>query len=154
MSDLHKKTASPAPQLEGQYNVVEKPSVIMNDEISKKVLKMTDKLGNAEVELAIQVKQAREFMDWSVNHMKRDWFDWSEASSKAIREAQMARMAIERESKALVTACADVRDFFGSPEHEERTKKIKEFVEVCERLKALKDSGFLDSIADTILKLS
>lgn len=133
---------------------VEKPNVIMNDEIAQKTVKMTDKLGKAEVELALQVKQAREFLDWSCNHMKKDWMDWMQQSNQAIKDTQLARMALERESKAVMAACADVRDFFGSTEHQGRMDRIKEFVEVCERLKALKDSGFLDNIADTILKLS
>jgi len=33
-------------------------------------------------------------------------------------------------------------------------KRLSEFVDLCERLKKLKDSGFLDTVADTMIRLA
>lgn len=130
----------------------DKPLDMFNEELSQKVVKMTDKLGVKEVELALQVKQAREFMDWSANHMKKDWLEWQKDSDQAVKDARMTRMALERESKLILAACQDLRSFFGGDVANKEMEKMKEFVEVCERLQALKSNGFLDAIADTILK--
>ena len=48
----------------------------------------------------------------------------------------------------------EIRKFFMDDEHEKQIARLKEFVEVCERLNELKNSGFLDSVANTILKLA
>ena len=64
-----------------------------------------------------------------------------------------ARMAMTEEVSHLLISLADVRKFFLSPEHTEETKRLGEFVTICERLKALKESGFLDTVADTMLRL-
>lgn len=48
---------------------------------------------------------------------------------------------------------ADVRKFFLEKEHVTEIDRLKEFIQLCERLKALKDAGVLDVITDAILKL-
>jgi hypothetical protein len=53
----------------------------------------------------------------------------------------------------LLTALKDVRTFFLEGDYEKQIDRLREFIDLCERLKALKDSGTLDAIADTILKL-
>jgi hypothetical protein len=52
-----------------------------------------------------------------------------------------------------MAALKDVRQFFLNENHETEVARLKEFVELCERLQKLKASGFLDTVADTMLKL-
>jgi len=48
----------------------------------------------------------------------------------------------------------DVRKFLIGQDHAKEIAALKEFVELCERLQKLQRDGFLNSVADTILKLS
>ena len=63
------------------------------------------------------------------------------------------KFALESETRQLLSAFGDVRQFFLDDRHEEQVKRLAEFVALCERLKALKETGFLDTVADTMLKL-
>lgn len=48
---------------------------------------------------------------------------------------------------------ADVRKFFLEKEHVTEIDRLKEFLDLCDRFKKLKDDGVLDVITDVILKL-
>jgi hypothetical protein len=48
----------------------------------------------------------------------------------------------------------EVRAFFLDKDYATELARLREFVEVCERLKLLKDCGFLDTVADTMLRLA
>lgn len=69
---------------------------------------------------------------------------------KTIRDV---RMNIIPEIAQLMNGLRDVRKFFLDKDYKEEMGRLKEFVELMERLQALKKSGFLDTVADTILKL-
>lgn len=69
---------------------------------------------------------------------------------KAIRDVRMNTIP---EVAQMMNSLRDVRKFFLDKDYKEEMVRLREFVELCERLKALKDSGFLDQVADTMLKL-
>jgi hypothetical protein len=48
----------------------------------------------------------------------------------------------------------EVRQFFLEGDYEKEIERLHEFVDLCERLKALTQDGFLDAVADTLLKLA
>lgn len=64
------------------------------------------------------------------------------------------RSAVMTEVGTLLNALRDVRQFFMDADYHVELERLRDFVEVCERLKALKESGFLDDVAETMLKLS
>lgn len=70
-----------------------------------------------------------------------------------VDDVRAFRMTTVADLTTSLIAFKDLRQFFLSEKHEEEMRRLKEFVELCERLKALKDSGFLDVVADTMLKL-
>ena len=53
----------------------------------------------------------------------------------------------------MITPLRDVREFFLGREYDQQMARLTEFVELCERLEKLKESGFLDSVAETMLRL-
>ena len=71
-----------------------------------------------------------------------------------IGELRGARMGIASEVNTIRKDLEDLRKFFLADEHTTEMKRLQEFVTLCERLKALKESGFLDTVAETMLKLS
>jgi hypothetical protein len=107
----------------------------------------------AQETLVQRAKDACETIEYLANHQKAAWFEVEEAINAQIASVRSKRSIAEIESKQLLTALGDVRRFFFDDKHQEEVKRLSEFVEVCERLQKLQTSGFLDAVADTILKL-
>lgn len=79
----------------------------------------------------------------------------SKESKKEIIETFRAmRMTTTTEVAAMLKPLEDLRKFFLGAEHDREIERLREFVDLCERLEKLKQSGFLDTVADTLLKLS
>lgn len=71
-----------------------------------------------------------------------------------IDELRGLRMTATTEVAAMIKPLEDLRKFFLGAEHDKEIERLREFVDLCERLEKLKQSGFLDTVADTMLKLS
>lgn len=74
-------------------------------------------------------------------------------SDQYIKELRAFATSGVLELKTMMRTFEDVRKFFLSDQHATEVKRLAEFVELCERLSKLKQSGFLDAVSDTILKL-
>jgi hypothetical protein len=53
-----------------------------------------------------------------------------------------------------MAALKEVRAFFIDKDYELERARLAEFISLCERLRALKESGFLDTVAETMLNLA
>lgn len=73
--------------------------------------------------------------------------------AKGLEELRGIRMAVERESKLTLTMLKDIRTFFLERDYQTEIARLNEFVDLCSKLKKLKDDGTLDVISDTIIKL-
>lgn len=71
-----------------------------------------------------------------------------------IDELRGMRTATAMEVAAMLKPMEDLRKFFLGDDHQKEITRLREFVDLCERLEKLKKSGFLDTVADTMLKLS
>lgn len=71
-----------------------------------------------------------------------------------IRQMREHRMATETEMKATLEWLKTVRDFFLEKSYEKEMERLKEFIAVAKQLKALKDDGTLDAVADLALTLA
>jgi hypothetical protein len=83
----------------------------------------------------------------SINDLDRTMTD-------AVQKVRSSRMCIVSDASSAVNALRDIRQFFLGPDYEREQKRLAEFVDLCERLKRLKDSGFLDTVADTMIRLA
>ena len=124
-----------------------------NAELTKEMVRRTNKLGNAEVELALQVKQARDFLGWSVTHFRTAWMDWMEDADKALNNIRQLRVALNMESKTVVSLAKDVTDHFNAPEMVSALSRFREVTELLERIKSLKQDGTLDAFEGFILNI-
>ena len=78
-----------------------------------------------------------------------------EASAKIhCEQIRGKRMAMVTEEAQMTNALKAIRQFFLGSDYKEEMARLTEFVDLCERLQRLKDSGFIDQIADTMLTLS
>lgn len=80
----------------------------------------------------------------SIKPMKKD----------IIEELRGLRVATTTEVSAMIKPLEDLRKFFLGADHEKEIARLREFVDLCERLEKLKKSGFIDTVADTMLKLA
>lgn len=106
---------------------------------------------DALVAKALDARAALEVMS---DTWKKSWFEFNRESEDRLRELRMTRMSFDTELRTLVAQLREVRQFFLDKDYNSEIGRLREFVEVCERLQRLKESGFLDSVADTMLKLS
>lgn len=110
---------------------------------------------NPELEkLSMSAADCRSLIDESVLNVGRAIEDFDRATKDAYGRVRMQRQAIVTDCAQMTTALRDVRQFFLGPDFDREQKRLAEFVELCERLKSLKDSGFLDTVADTMIRLS
>jgi len=122
-------------------------------ELSEGILKRRTEMENANIDLALRVLAAMESMEWSVTHFGSAWHQWGKTANERLHDLRMWRMAFENEVKTLLRDASDIRKFFLDEKHVEEVRRLKEFVEVCERLKALKTDGTLDALINAILTL-
>lgn len=100
----------------------------------------------ARKEMAVEMqKENKAIMDATA--------EFKNVVAENIEAVRSFRMTVAREIATAITPLADVRKFFLGPDHVEEIRRIAEFVNVLERLDALKRSGFLDAVSETILRL-
>ena len=138
----------------GEIYSTDKPDDVFNADLAAQMVKRTDKINDNTLDLAIRLKQAREFMAWSANHIRGLWMDWQDEANKASHDMNLFRMAFERETKTLTAAGKDVATFFNSPDYLRAHATLKETIAMLDRFAELKASGTMDAFADFILKVS
>jgi hypothetical protein len=105
-------------------------------------------------EMLDRAKDVIAAIDLLSSEIRGPWAEYQEFVKRAIAETREQRIALGSESRLLMTALRDVRQFFMDENYEKEIGRLHEFIDLCERMKALKQDGFIDAIADTILKLS
>lgn len=127
---------------------------VFNQDIGHKLIQKTKSNIEQQEEFVQRVQDAKMGLELAVTTFRKSSLDFLEEMTKYLTDVRQTKVALGTETRQLLAQCQDVRTFFLSPEHTNEVQRLKEFVEICERLKALKESGFLDNVADTILKLA
>lgn len=105
-------------------------------------------------DLARLAVDSRKVLQESTENIGEIVNDFDRITKSAQQSIRSSRMNIVSECAHVVGALKDVRQFFLGPDYEREQKRLSDFVDLCERLKVLKDSGFLDTVADTMLRLA
>lgn len=106
------------------------------------------------IELARATVEARAVLDEQTNTIGQAMNEFERVTKDALQTVRTHRMATVSECSSVVNALKDVRQFFLGPDYEREQKRLAEFVDLCERLQRLKASGFIDTIADTMIRLA
>jgi predicted RNase H-like nuclease (RuvC/YqgF family) len=114
---------------------------------SKQIPETMSTLVEQTIEARQSLSQACEGIGENVEKLKP-------LKKEMIDELRGLRMTTTTEVAAMLKPLEDIRKFFLGAEHEKEVERLREFVDLCERLEKLKASGFLDTVADTMLKLS
>lgn len=127
---------------------------VLNSDIAKTFIARTEKSLSQTEDLLNRAIDARNAMDEMCDRWKSSWVEFQDTSDQRLRDLRMTRMAIDSEIRQMMAGFREVRQFFLDKDYQEERVRLREFVELCERLKALKESGFLDTVSDTMLHLS
>ena len=127
---------------------------INREDLMVMVCEMVNELPKESRPTVREAKDARAIVNELLNGIGADVEGFKKTSQQYISDIRGVRMAVAGEVNQIIQPLADIRKFFLAHDHKEEISRLKEFVDLCERLQALKASGFLDSVADTILKVA
>lgn len=109
-------------------------------------LKRTEELKN-------RAQEVWDTIDYLLGHVRAPTEEYLSFIRQTLCTVREQKMALQTETRGLMSALREVREFFLEDKHEAEVARLTEFVDLCERLKKLKDSGFLDTVAETMLRL-
>lgn len=119
---------------------------------ANEVVARTEDARKTIIELESRYRDAVKFLDESTSSVSESWVKWLNESKTYLSEVRTWRMAIQKEIRDGETAIKDFTQFLATPEIKAKLDVLRAFVEVAERFKVLKDSGFLDTVVETLLK--
>jgi hypothetical protein len=128
-------------------NSITAAAVDAHDASVKRGLKITEDLTEKARELTAVIS-------YLATESRGPWAEYQSFIKEAIATVREERIALGSETRLLMGALKEVRTFFLEETYEAEIRRLHEFIDLCERLKALKEDGFLDMVADTILKLN
>lgn len=162
----HRKTKKMknTPSIPGQPFVADSGLTIQRDEKGEPLMKWDEvqMLICAEVsrltkEVSPAIKAARDARDVIEELTKGIGGEMEKFKIDAknyLQDIRATRMSMVSEVSAMTGPLREVRQFFHGADYDVEIKRLREFVDLCERLNALKESGFLDTMADTMIRLA
>lgn len=126
----------------------------LNVAIANEVIKTAKTIPEAMSQLTEQAIDAKTALAEACNGIGVNMEKLKPMKKEMIDELRGLRMTTTTEVAAMLKPLEDLRKFFLGAEHDKEIARLREFVDLCERLETLKKSGFLDTVADTMLKLS
>jgi hypothetical protein len=127
---------------------------INREDLMVMVCEMVNELPKEARPTVKEAKDARAIVSELIHGIGADVEEFKKTSQRYVSDIRGVRMSVALEVNQIIQPLADIRKFFLAHDHKEEIFRLKEFVDLCERLQALKSSGFLDSVADTILKVA
>lgn len=124
------------------------------EEIQQKIITECEKMAAETRPIVRSAQDARRIVDELVRGLGGDMERFEVLSKQYLEGIRQTRFAVVTETSQMTGPLKEVRQFFLGSDYHEQIARLREFVELCERLQKLKESGFLDSVADTMLRLA
>ena len=122
-------------------------------EVQQMIMMEIAKLPKEASPIVKQAKESREIIDQLLHGIGGEMERFKADSKTHIETIRATRYTVLNEVNQMLTGLKDVRQFFMGSDYKEQTDRLRGFVELCERLQKLKETGFLDAVADTIIEL-
>ena len=116
-----------------------------------------EQINNLHKETRPNVKaaeDARKIINELTEGISEDMGKFRSDTKRYLEDIRSTRFAMVTEAAHMTGPLKEVRQFFLGGDYKEEITRLKDFVDLCERLQKLKESGFLDSVADTMLGLA
>ena len=124
------------------------------EEVQKLVCEEIKKLPNETRPVVVEAQDARRIIYELTEGIIGDMEKFRANGKQHLEEIRQTRFAMVGEVSQMTGALKELRQFFLGSDYATEITRLKEFVGLCERLQELKASGFLDAVADTLLKLA
>ena len=124
------------------------------EEVQQLIITECEKLAAETRPIVRSAQDARRIVDELVRGLGSDFDRFKVSAKQYLEEIRQIRYAVVTETSQMTKPLGDIRQFFLGSDYKEQITRLKEFVELCERLQKLKESGFLDNVADTMLRLA
>ena len=122
--------------------------------IASKSIQASKQIPNIMSDLVEKTIEAKRTLSEACTGIGESMENLKPMKKQMIEELRGLRMTTTTEVAAMLKPLEDLRRFFIGADHDKEVARLREFVDLCERLEKLKSSGFLDTVADTMLKLS
>lgn len=123
-------------------------------DVAVKVIAEINKQPEKLTALARAAFDARNVLYENIDALGEGMIDFNARVKVALEDLRQSRFAYVTETAQMLTPLKEVRQFFIARDYEQEIARLKEFVELCERLEGLKQRGTLDALTDTILRLA
>lgn len=124
------------------------------DEIDSLIAEQISKLPAENRPNVLAAQDARKIIRELLDGIGGEMEKFNANSKQYLQDIRQTRFAVVSETASMTKELKDVRQFFFGSDYNEQVGRLREFVDLCERLHKLKQSGFLDSVADTMLRLA
>lgn len=128
--------------------------MINMDEMTVRILDRINKHPQQLTPLARAAVDARNVLHESMSQLGGVLEDFGTKSKLGLEDIRQTRFSMVSEINHMSKELKEVRQFFMGPDYKEEITRLREFVDLCERLQKLKESGMLDAIGDTMIKLA
>lgn len=118
------------------------------------IIEHINKQPHSLTELAKAALDARNSLRENLKELGSGMEDFDAKAKVYLVDLRQTRYALVTEVAHMTNSLKEIRAFFIGSTYEQEIARLKEFVDLCERLQKLKDSGFLDSVADTMIRLA
>ncbi len=125
-----------------------------HDDLRQMIISTIDEMPKETRPSVHAAQDARKVIDELLDGISNDMDKFRANTKTYLEDIRQTRFAVVTETAQMTRELKDVRQFFLGSDYAEQIKRLREFVDLCERLSELKKSGFLDSVADTMLRLS
>ena len=123
------------------------------EEVQALIMQQIQDLPKEATPIVKQARESREIIDQLLHGIGGEMERFKTEAGDHIQNIRSTRYTIVSETNTMMNALKDVRQFFMGTDYKEQIDRLRGFVELCERLQKLKESGFLDAVADTMIKL-
>lgn len=137
-----------------RVSVVNGKQMLNLEDVQRVICEEVGKLPNETTVGVKNAQEARRIISELTTGLGAEMEKFRSETKLWLEDIRQSRFAIVSETAAMSNPLKEVRQFFIGQDYKEQRDRLKDFVDLCERLQKLKESGFLDSIADTMLKLS
>jgi hypothetical protein len=101
----------------------------------------------------VEVIKSKDTLEKLVNDMGAVFEILAPKLIDQVKRMREHRMAVVREVQESLSALRDIRKFFLDADYEREMERLERFIRACREIEALKASGTLDAVCDTLIKL-
>lgn len=124
------------------------------DDMAILIAEQISKMPRETRPLVLAAEDARSTIDELFRGVGGDMEKHRENMKDHLSNIKGVKIAYVAELNVIKKELQDIRTFFVGAEHDREIARLREFVDLCERIAALKRAGTLDAVAETIIKLA